>query len=64
MSAPSRAAVPQVGLTVVSMLHLAEGVQYRLVGESAPDMPGVETVTPGLEDAYVWLMRRSGHTVV
>jgi len=54
---------PDHGLTVVSMLHLSEGVQYRLVGETAPDMLGVERVAPGLEDAYVWLMRRSGQAV-
>jgi ABC-type multidrug transport system ATPase subunit len=54
---------PDHGLTVVSMLHLAEGVQYRLVGESAAGYPAAQPVQPGLEDGYVWLMKSVGHTV-
>ena len=31
---------PDHGLTIVSMLHLAEGTEYRLVGESAAGLDG------------------------
>ncbi len=48
---------PDGGLTVVSMLHLSEGVQYRLVGAQTPQYPGAQPVEPGLEDGYVWLMK-------
>jgi len=54
---------PDHGLTVVSMLHLTEGIQYRLVGESAADYPQAQPVKPGLEDGYVWLMKQQGHEV-
>jgi ABC-2 type transport system ATP-binding protein len=46
--------------TIVSMLHLAEGIQYRLVGGCAP---GAQSVPPSLEDGYVWLMKNAGQTV-
>ncbi|MBN2047663.1 MAG: ABC transporter ATP-binding protein [Anaerolineaceae bacterium] len=49
---------PNHGLTVVSMIHLPEGIQYRLVGETAPDLARREAVTPGLEDGYMWLMKK------
>jgi len=52
---------PNNGLTVVSMLHLAEGVQYRLVGASAAEYEGAVTAKPGLEDGYVWLMKSAGY---
>jgi ABC-type multidrug transport system ATPase subunit len=48
---------PDHGLTVVSMLHMAVGVQYRLVGSQTPDYPGATPASPGLEDGYVWLMK-------
>jgi ABC-2 type transport system ATP-binding protein len=51
---------PNHDLTVVSMLHLAEGTQYRLVGCSAIDYPTAFHAQPGLEDGYVWLMKQSG----
>lgn len=54
---------PNHDLTVVSMLHLAEGIQYRLVGPSASDYPSAQPAQPGLEDAYVWLMKNSGQTI-
>ncbi len=54
---------PDHGLTVVSMLHLAEGTQYRLVGESVSDYPTAQPVQPGLEDGYVWLMKNAGQAV-
>jgi ABC-2 type transport system ATP-binding protein len=51
---------PNHDLTVVSMLHLAEGTQYRLVGSSAGEYSAAIPVQPGLEDGYVWLMKQSG----
>ena len=51
---------PNHGLTVVSMLHLADGTQYRLVGDATAEYPEAEPVQPGLEDAYVWLMHSAG----
>jgi len=51
---------PNHDLTVVSMLHLAEGTQYRLVGSTVEDYPSALRVQPGLEDGYVWLMKQSG----
>jgi ABC-2 type transport system ATP-binding protein len=53
---------PDHGLTVVSMLHLAEGIQYRLVGESVNGL-AAQVAQPGLEDGYVWLMKDAGHTL-
>lgn len=53
---------PNHDLTVVSMLHLAEGTQYRLVGPSASDYPTAQEVQPGLEDGYVWLMKNTGNS--
>jgi ABC-2 type transport system ATP-binding protein len=50
---------PNHDLTVVSMLHLAEGTQYRLVGSRAGEYPDAVPVQPGLEDSYVWLMKQS-----
>jgi ABC-2 type transport system ATP-binding protein len=54
---------PNHGLTIVSMLHLAEGTQYRLVGESVDGYPSAQPVQPGLEDGYVWLMKTAGQAV-
>ncbi|GAP23112.1 ABC transporter ATP-binding protein [Leptolinea tardivitalis] len=54
---------PNHNLTVVSMLHLTEGIQYRLVGESAGDYPDAKQVQAGLEDGYVWLMKSAGQSV-
>jgi ABC-type multidrug transport system ATPase subunit len=54
---------PDHGLTVVSMLHLAEETQYRLVGHSAEAYPAAQPVQPGLEDGYVWLMKSAGQAV-
>ena len=51
---------PDHDLTVVSMLHLAEETQYRLVGPSVDAYPAAQSVQPGLEDGYVWLMKQSG----
>lgn len=54
---------PNHDLTVVSMLHLADGIQYRLVGPDANGYPSAEKTPPGLEDGYVWLMKNSGYAV-
>ncbi len=54
---------PNHDLTVVSMLHLADGVQYRLVGPAAGDYPNAQLTQPGLEDGYVWLMKSKGQKV-
>lgn len=48
---------PERGLTIVSMLHLSDGIQYRLVGPSAEGHPTAEPARPSLEDGYVWLMK-------
>jgi ABC-type multidrug transport system ATPase subunit len=58
---------PDHALTVVSMLHMTEGVQYRLVGAlagaEASDYPQAQPAQPGLEDGYVWLMKSAGQEV-
>ncbi len=51
---------PNNGLTVVSMLHMTEGVQYRLVGADTQEYPQAQPTQPGLEDGYVWLMKSAG----
>ena len=51
---------PNHDLTVVSMLHQMDGIQYRLVGDNIRDFPGAEPAAPGLEDGYVWLMKSKG----
>ena len=49
-------AKPEGEYTVISSMRHADTAQYRVVGEATP--PGdVRHVEPGLEDAYVWLMR-------
>ena len=55
---------PNHDLTVVSMLHLADGTQYRLVGASAEGYPSAQLTQPGLEDAYVWLMKKENWDVL
>lgn len=59
----SRSEKPNHGLTIVSMLHLAEGTQYRLVGEAVQEHPTAQPAQPGLEDGYVWLMKIAGQEV-
>lgn len=54
---------PNHDLTVLSMLHLAEGTQYRLVGSHISNYPSAQEVQPGLEDGYVWLMKSTGHNM-
>jgi len=48
---------PDSGLIVVSTLHLADGVHYRVVGADASRYPGAQPAQPSLEDGYVWLMQ-------
>jgi ABC-type multidrug transport system ATPase subunit len=52
---------PNGDLTVVSMVHLAEGIQYRLVGDGIEGYPEARQVQPSLEDGYVWLMSKAGY---
>ncbi len=47
---------PDGGLTIVSTLQLAEGVQYRVVGKPESQYPA-QPAEPSLEDGYMWLMR-------
>ena len=54
---------PDHGLTIISMLHLAEGTQYRMVGETISGYPDAQLTQPGLEDGYVWLMKQAGHSI-
>jgi ABC-type multidrug transport system ATPase subunit len=54
---------PNTDLTVVSMVHLAEGIQYRLVGSDITQYPAAEGVQPSLEDGYVWLMKGAGYGI-
>jgi len=51
---------PDHAMTVISMLHLTDGIQYRLVGPDASAYPQAEITQPGLEDGYVWLMKTAG----
>jgi ABC-2 type transport system ATP-binding protein len=50
---------PNHNLVVVSTLHLADGVQYRVVGSDAAAYANAQPVQPSLEDGYVWLMREA-----
>jgi len=56
----TKAHKPSEKLTVISMLHLAEGIQYRLVGPQPAEYADAQLVPPGLEDGYVWLMQSMG----
>jgi ABC-2 type transport system ATP-binding protein len=48
---------PNHNMTVVSMLHLTDGIQYRLVGPDGDAYPSAQTAVPSLEDGYIWLMK-------
>ncbi len=48
---------PDAGLTVVSMQHMSEGVNYRVVGRHVSAYPDAIDENPSLEDGYVWLMK-------
>ncbi len=47
---------PSDRLTVVSSLQLANGTQYRVVGDGS-SYGGAQQVEPSLEDGYLWLMQ-------
>lgn len=47
---------PNGGLTLVSTLQLANGVQYRVVGDPDPRYRATP-IEPSLEDGYMWLMQ-------
>jgi ABC-2 type transport system ATP-binding protein len=51
---------PEGSLTVVSTLNMGDTIQYRVVGDLQTEA-GAIAAEPGLEDAYVWLMREQ-HT--
>ncbi|MET0267061.1 MAG: ABC transporter ATP-binding protein [Duganella sp.] len=44
---------------VSASLRVADGVRVRIVAAESPGA-GAEPVTPGLEDAYVWLLSQAG----
>jgi len=46
-------------LSVVSILPRAGGIEYRVVGEPHPEDQAV-SVSPGIEDGYLWLMAGIG----
>ena len=48
---------PEPGWTIVSMLHLSDSIQYRLMGPAAASGAGAEPARPSLEDG-VWLMKQ------
>ncbi len=49
---------PNNGLIVVSTLQVANGVQYRVLGE--PDSGyAASAIAPSLEDSYIWLMNQA-----
>ncbi len=50
---------PNGRTTVVSSMHLQEGVQYRVLGDVSA-YPNARTAEPSLEDGYIWLMQRLG----
>lgn len=50
-------------LKVVSMMHMVNGIQYRLVGPEAAAYPSASLTQPGLEDGYVWLMQGAGQAL-
>lgn len=45
------------GVTVVSTLQLADGVQYRVIGQP-PAHYDAKPAEPSLEDGYMWAMQR------
>ena len=53
---------PEGDLTVVSMIQHDVTTEYRVVGAVAP--AGAVDLEPGLEDAYVWLMRSGRQAAV
>lgn len=52
---------PNGGLTLVSTLQMASGVQYRVVGDPEPHYRAAP-IEPSLEDGYMWLMQSAGES--
>jgi ABC-type multidrug transport system ATPase subunit len=52
---------PNGGVTLVSTLQMANGVQYRVVGDPEPRYHAAPT-EPSLEDGYMWLMQSAAET--
>jgi ABC-2 type transport system ATP-binding protein len=52
---------PNGGLTLVSTLQMANGVQYRVVGDPDPRYHAAP-VEPSLEDGYMWLMQSAAES--
>jgi ABC-type multidrug transport system ATPase subunit len=48
---------PNGRTTVVSSMHLQEGVQYRVLGD-ASQYENARAAEPSLEDGYIWLMQK------
>jgi ABC-type multidrug transport system ATPase subunit len=55
-------AKPDGDYTVISTMRHADHAQYRVVGEGTP-LGDAQPVEPGLEDAYIWLMRDNSTTL-
>lgn len=49
---------PNDGLTVVSTLQLADGVQYRVIGQPSPTL-NAQPTEPSLEDGYIFAMQQN-----
>ena len=48
---------PNGGVSVVSTLQMQNGIQYRVLGDPAPQY-NATPIEPSLEDGYIWLMQR------
>jgi ABC-2 type transport system ATP-binding protein len=49
---------PNGGLSIVSTLQMQNGVQYRVLGDPAPQY-NATSIEPSLEDGYIWLMKNA-----
>lgn len=54
---------PDNGLSIVSVQHMPEGTQFRLVGANAGHYTNAQNTQPSLEDGYVWLMKSAGEAI-
>ena len=62
-----RARIPKKSLpevkksyAVTGMVAGEDGITVRLLAEDAPQIPGAELTSPGLEDAYMYLLQKEG----
>lgn len=46
---------PDSGLIIISTLQLADGIQFRVLGQPSPQL-NPQPAEPNLEDGYLWLM--------